>query len=347
MRILVSGLLIAVSVAVGAAQAPAGKQFEEATMRRCDDASPAREAARGGGANSLVMTPGHFYMECITMATVVRTASGYGPAALDTLQTSDTPKQDRATRNAMRFGPVYGLGVEDGLRVRGGPGWVHSDRYTIEAVAADAATADDMRGPMLRDLLERRLQLKTHVDSEQLPGYALVVAAGGVKLKPMQEGDCSREPLSDAIKAERERRGWNGPVLIGEAAALGIKPACGAVYGESSGPNMRWEYLGGSPGRVASAAAVATGMRVIDRTGLAGNYTFVLEFAPDDTTPDALRDIGQAKTWNPKPGFDAPMTAPKAPTLTMALAAIGLKLEPIKVPREFLVIDRIARPTAN
>jgi hypothetical protein len=48
------------------------------------------------------------------MATVIRTAYGYGPAALDRMQTRDTPKEDRATRNAMRLGPVYGLGVDDG-----------------------------------------------------------------------------------------------------------------------------------------------------------------------------------------------------------------------------------------
>jgi uncharacterized protein (TIGR03435 family) len=333
---------------LGAWQSPNTTRFEEASVRRCDEASKAPEGARGGGPNSLVMTPGHFYMECITMATVVRTAYGYGPAALDVRQTREMPKQDPATRNAMRLGPVYGLGVEDGVRVRGGPDWVRSDRYTIEAVADAAATADDMRGPMLRDLLERRLQLTLHVDSEQLPGFALLVADGGVKtLTPRRDGDCSADPVPDRIKSERERRGWSGPVLIAEAAALGIKSSCGGIYGESSGPNMRWEYLGQPPGAVAGAAALAMGVRVIDRTGTTGTYQFVFEFAPDDTTPDALRGIGQLKTWNPKPGFDAPMTAPKAPSLLAALAAIGLKLEPIKVPREYLVIDRIERPTAN
>ena len=55
----------------------------------------------------------------------------------------------------MSFGAAYFLGVEDGARVRGGPDWVRSTLYTIEAVAAGAADAQTMRGPMLRALLER------------------------------------------------------------------------------------------------------------------------------------------------------------------------------------------------
>ena len=120
------------------------------------------------------------------------------------------------------------------------------------------------------------------------------------------------------------------------------------MYRESSGPNVRFEFLGGPPGRVAAAAAAdALGIRVIDRTNTTGAYMFVFEYAPDESTPDGLREIGRDKTWNPKPGFDAPMAAPKAPSLLAALAAIGLKLEPIRVPREYLVIDRIERPSPN
>jgi uncharacterized protein (TIGR03435 family) len=65
------------------------------------------------------------------------------------------------------------------------PRWVGVERWDIEA------KTDGVRGPlkrdqldaMLRNLLEDRFQLKTHRQSKKLPGYALVVAKGGPKIK--------------------------------------------------------------------------------------------------------------------------------------------------------------------
>ena len=48
------------------------------------------------------------------------------------------------------------------------------------------------RGPMLRALLERRFQLKAHVETEQIPAFALTVAKGGLKIKPAAK----RTPVS-------------------------------------------------------------------------------------------------------------------------------------------------------
>jgi hypothetical protein len=92
-----------------------------------------------------------------------RTAYGYGPAQLDFLQTGG-----RGRGFVNEHSLVYGLGVEDGLRVRGGPDWVRSDRYSIDAVAEDAADAARCRGPMLRALLEERFNLKAHIETEQI-----------------------------------------------------------------------------------------------------------------------------------------------------------------------------------
>jgi uncharacterized protein (TIGR03435 family) len=41
------------------------------------------------------------------------------------------------------------------------------------------------------------------------------------------------------------------------------------------------------------------------------------------------------------------MALPKAPPLLAALEQLGLKLEPIRLPREFIVIDRVERPGPN
>src|SRR6185503_10372225 len=113
---------------------PARPQFEEASIRLCDpDNLPVAPAgARGGGANSFQMTPGRTHALCLTLATIVRHAYGYGPADLDFINAGRRGRGLQLTN-------VYGLGVEDGKRVRGGPDWVRNDQYAIEAVAGGAA----------------------------------------------------------------------------------------------------------------------------------------------------------------------------------------------------------------
>jgi uncharacterized protein (TIGR03435 family) len=200
---------------------------------------------------------------------------------------------------------------------------------------------------MLLDLLERRFQLKAHIEAEQMPGYALVVAPGGLKIRAFQEGDCvPLADVSDAVKSERARRGWTGPILIREAAHFGIKPNCG-VYGETNGPNYHFELVGSPPGQIAGFIGRSLGVRVINRTNITERFIYSWDFGIDEQTPGVLNDLKQVKTWNPKPGWDSPMTIPKAPSIFTAVEQLGLKLEPIRVPREFIVIDRVERPSPN
>ena len=290
------------------------------------------------------MTPGHLYAQCMTLSTLIRTALGYGPVELEFMggQNNDGRRAGRG----MRFEAVYGLGVEDGRRVRGGPDWIREARYTIEAVGDAKATAEMMRLEMLEDLLARRFQLKVHVESEQIPAYQLVVGPGGLKpLKPFRQSDCAE--TSDAVKAERERKGWTGPMLITEAAYFGVKPNCGGTSGETNGPNYHFEVANGTPGMVGGFAGAAMGVRVIDRTNITDRYTYTWDFGIDEVTPRAMEDLQRGKNWNPKPGWDSQMTIPKAPSVFAAVEQLGLKLEPIRVPREFIVVDRVERPSPN
>ena len=69
-----------------------------------------------------------------------------------------------------------------------------------------------------------------------------------------------------------------------------------------------------------------SGHIVIDKTGITEKFDFHVEYAPDgaDMTADAA-----------------------ALPLFSSLAQLGLKLEPAKGPREFVVIDHIERPSEN
>src|SRR5690242_12086188 len=70
-------------------------------------------------------------------------------------------------------------------QIIGGPNWIGTDRFDIEAKAegdGQAIPTEQVRS-MLQSLLEDRLQLKTHYETRALPGYILSVAKGGPKLK--------------------------------------------------------------------------------------------------------------------------------------------------------------------
>src|SRR4029453_5722907 len=136
-----------------------------------------RSSSRGswGRPGQVQMTPGGTRAECLPLGTIIRTAYGGGlqdgplkpppgPPIVVVARGVGPDPRSFAGASAMSFG-AYLLGVEDGARVRGGPDWVRSALYTIDAVAAGAADAQAMRGPMLRALLERRFGLKVHVET--------------------------------------------------------------------------------------------------------------------------------------------------------------------------------------
>jgi len=303
--------------------APPRQQFEEASIRTCDpDNIPEPPAgSRGGGANTFQMTPGRTHAVCLTLATIIRHAYGYGPAAIN--------PGGRGRGFAMNN--IYGLGVEDGIRVRGGADWVRSERYTIDAVADGAADAATMSGPMLQDLLERRFKLKVHVETEQIPAWALIVAPGGLKMK---EGTCTPAETRSAgpttSTADMARRNL-------EAARRGANTAgrCGS-FEARGGQNL---LLVGAGAGVPALGGIL-GSPVVDKTGIASTtrFNYVLEFAPDERTTGPMA----------RPATTEPSTVPRAPDLFTALEQqLGLRLEPAKAPREFIVIDHVERPTAN
>ena len=66
-----------------------------------------------------------------------------------------------------------------------GPDWMESVHFDITAkYPPDTKDAD--RPAMLRTLLEDRFKLAVHRESKEMPGYRLVVAKGGFKLKPVE-----------------------------------------------------------------------------------------------------------------------------------------------------------------
>jgi uncharacterized protein (TIGR03435 family) len=76
---------------------------------------------------------------------------------------------------------------------------------------------------------------------------------------------------------------------------------------------------------------------VLDATGLTGHYAFDLEFEPDPL----LNSVPSGAT----PVVSADATGPSV--FTALQQQLGLKLEPNKVPAEFVTVSRAEVPSAN
>jgi uncharacterized protein (TIGR03435 family) len=191
----------------------------------------------------------------------------------------------------------------------GQPAWVDSANFTIDARVDAPASMAMMRGPMMQVLLEERFQLKAHRETRTVPVFALMVGAGS-KLKAMAEGSCS--PLT------------NEDILAARARTADEKPFCAIPTGSAAvwkAPGMSLDVF----------CKYITGLDrpVINRTGLTGLFDISLDMTPDPP---------------PEPGTTP---APPRPGIVKAIYQLGLKLEPMMGPREFLVIDRIERPGEN
>jgi uncharacterized protein (TIGR03435 family) len=191
-----------------------------------------------------------------------------------------------------------------------GPAWIDSERYRINAKADGPASPAMMRGPMMQALLEDRFHVKVHHESREVPVYALTVAKSGLKAPRTPEGGCTPRGLTQ----------------ISAGPGPSEKHTCGTVGGRGNSRRSTIEDFGVSMSQVAQQLGGRAGRPVIDETGVAGMFDFHMEFAVEGA---------------------APSDEPGPPSFFTALGELGLKLEPAKGPVEFLVIDRVERPSEN
>lgn len=219
---------------------------------------------------------------------------------------------------------AYGPFGMQAFQIVGGPSWIDSDRWEIEAKADGNATRADVF-QMLQSLLEDRFRLKIHHEARQLPVYNLVVARNGPKLPPPKEGGCV-EVNPDAPPA----RPVGGGFPCGRAGIMGLPSGARIAGGKLLMPEFT---------RVLS---IVMGRIIIDKTGFASPFDATLNFAPDPNTAGLPVAIGPS---GPVPPSSSDAAYP--PIFTAIQDQLGLKLEPAKGPVDVLVIDHVERPSAN
>ncbi|HLJ51447.1 MAG TPA: M56 and DUF3738 domain-containing protein [Bryobacteraceae bacterium] len=137
------------------------------------------------------------------------------------------------------------------FQVSGGPDWVGSAGFDIEAKAANPKCTPEQFRQMIQTLLADRFQLKSHFATKEMPVYALVVSRNGSKL----------------VEAKDD--------------GSGVSMRNGR--GEMTGVNATMAMF-------ASALSRPLRRKVVDETGLNGAYTFKLQFVPDQNSAQPVDD---------------------------------------------------------
>jgi uncharacterized protein (TIGR03435 family) len=81
---------------------------------------------------------------------------------------------------------AYGV---QSYQVTGGPDWITTDRYTIEAKTDKTDASQEEMRAMLQTLLADRFKLRVRQETKAFDAYNLIVNKGGPKLKPLAKGE--------------------------------------------------------------------------------------------------------------------------------------------------------------
>jgi uncharacterized protein (TIGR03435 family) len=289
------------------------------------------------------------------VASVKKSAGGLGA------QMRIAPGMISANGVPVRLLMRQAFGQLQDFQLIGGPDWISSDRFDIEAkIEGGAPMTPQVLQSVIRQILEERFALKTHRETRELPIYALMVARSdgrlGPNLKPSST-ECSTmmsqrgrgpapggAPGPDARGGVAITRGGPPPDGRGGPGRAGGPPPfdfdAPPVCGQRGGGFGRLRAGGTTMADFATMISGTAQRVVIDKTGLTGYYDIALTYTP---TGDQLPQGA------PPPGAPAPPPIdPDGPSFFTAIQEqLGLKLDNQRGPVDVVVIDSIQQPTEN
>ena len=236
-------------------------------------------------------------------------------------------------RDLIRF--AYGIPK---ARVLGGPRWLDDETSRI-VVTLDAPPAADEMPSIVRQALEDRFQLQTHLETRDLPVYALVMAradgAPGPNLRLttidcfdvqawIDAGQPPREPRRDAQRQPVcGEESWDSTISRTSYVAITMPELAATLGGVGSArpgaPDRDWP----------------DGARdVVDRTGLTGRFD-----------ADIHAFLPAAALMGRYPLFKVLLEPLGLPSMETALERqLGLALEDATAPYDVIVVDSARRP---
>jgi uncharacterized protein (TIGR03435 family) len=209
---------------------------------------------------------------------------------------------------------LFAYDVAD-YQVSGGPSWINSDAYDLQATTQGNATAGQMENSMLRALLQDRFRLSLHRETKQMPVYEMVLANRDGKLQPSTKDSC----VVRSADAPPPPAAAPGTIF------------CGTHHLTSNELHRTLDGAGISMAALAGYLSYWLVHRpIINKTGLDGTFDIHMEWTADP--PNGVGD----------PDFSG------GPSIFTALREqLGLKLQSGTGPAEVLIIDHIEKPSPN
>jgi uncharacterized protein (TIGR03435 family) len=204
----------------------------------------------------------------------------------------------------------YAYGVE-GFNISGGPGWIDSDRFDVQA-KAPSSTPDSQMRLMMQALLADRFRLQVHRETKNSRVFVLSAGKRGMKLQPLKEGSCTPP----------------GPNTSPSLPAAAQKPICGVPSQSVSGSNIVMDVVGMDTTTWVRTLSNMLSRTVINETGLSGPL--------DQLHFEYNRDYLKAASDSDAISIPAALDQ-----------QLGLELKTVQRPLEVLVIDHVEKPSAN
>jgi uncharacterized protein (TIGR03435 family) len=236
---------------------------------------------------------------------------GPGPHLVGFSNKPGSPRMDM-TGVTFKMLMAYAYAVRD-FQIIGGPAWITSDQYDIQAKAEDGVilattgmrdrNVPDPMALRIQSLLDDRFKLKSHRETRDLPVYELALAKGGSKLK---------------LSADQAPPQQGGPA----------EP--GSLFTQRSSSGWTMQATGVPLSSLMSALSELTGRPVVDRSELkAGLYDAKLQWTENGDPGPAAADSEQLSIF------------------TALQQQLGLRLVSSKGPVQVLVIDTVQKPSEN
>jgi uncharacterized protein (TIGR03435 family) len=263
---------------------------------------------------------------------------------------------------------------------------LNADRFDILAKMPEGANKDQVPD-MLQSLLAERFQLKLHHDTRDTPVYALVVGKGGPKMKeappddppapadtasnqpaaggsvssaappPAQESKPADAKAAAPAKGEMSFGSGDNKVTMKQSGnGMVINSKETGPMRMSPGENGSWRLEGDKMSMEMLTAMLSQYLDrpVVDQTELKGKYHVAIEMSMDTLMAVARKaGVNMGMAGMPAAGGKAGNPAdaasdPSGSSLFTSVQQLGLKLEPRKLPYDYLVIDHVEKaPTEN
>jgi uncharacterized protein (TIGR03435 family) len=218
----------------------------------------------------------------------------------------------------VRFMIRFAYNVQD-FQISGGPSWMNTDAYDINAKAPEIAGLQQIR-PLLQTLLEDRFKLVVHHETKEVLTYELLPSKSGLKVTPSKDGSCVVPDPNNLPKP--------GEPLPHFCGNIGMRANLIEAYAVPMD-------------RFVATLSTVLGRAVIDKTGIKRDVDIHLEFTPDE--------INGGPAFGPTdPAATPPVADLSRPSIFVAVQEqLGLKLETKKAPGDLLVVNQLERPSEN